>query len=207
MQSDPDSYHHGDLRRTLLDVLPELIAERGLENLSLRELARRAGVTHGAPAHHFGDRKGLLTAFANVGSQHLSALVLDALAAVPESRHAQRLQAVGLAYLEFALRYPAHFRVTFRPELLDMTDRALLAARAAAGSTLDLVLKAAVTDGALRATDYAAVRMSSWSLAHGYASLAVDVLSGDSADALRRQAQRTFEHFCVRMLDHPAQAD
>lgn len=205
MQTEPDRYHHGDLRRTLLEVLPELIAERGLENLSLRELARRAGVTHGAPAHHFGDRKGLLTAFAHEGSKHLAALVLEALDAVPVWQHAERLQAVGLAYLEFALRYPAHFRVTFRPELLEMTDPALLAARAAAGSTLDLVLKAAVTDGALRAADYGSVRMASWSLAHGYASLAVDVLSGDSADALRRQAQRTFEHFCARMLDDPAQ--
>lgn len=204
MQTDPDRYHHGDLRRTLLDVLPELIAEQGLENLSLRELARRAGVTHGAPAHHFGGRKGLLTAFASEGSEHLAALVLDALDAVPVSRHAERLKAVGLAYLEFALRYPEHFRVTFRPELLDMTDPALLSLRAAAGGTLDLVLKAAVTDGALRATDYPAVRTASWSLAHGYASLAVDVLSGNSADALRRQAQRTFDHFCARMMDDPA---
>ena len=208
-ESHPDNprYHHGDLKRSLLDVLPELIEERGLENLSLRELARRAGVTHGAPAHHFGDKKGLLTAFARAGSEHLARLVVSALSRVEETDHIGRLTAVGLGYLEFALCFPAHFRVTFRPELVDMTDPALLASRAAAGSTLDQVLRAAQRDGVLRAEDYAQVRMASWSLAHGYASLAVDVLNSDSAaalrsaDALRRQAQRTFEHFCRRMLD------
>lgn len=193
-------YHHGDLRRTLLDALPALIVDRGLEKLSLRELARRAGVTHGAPAHHFGDKQGLLTAFAIEGSQYLETLVLEALAAVPEADHVQRLTAVGLGYLEFALRYREHFRVTFRPELLDMHNAELLSARGRAGATLDLVLRAAQGGGVLAAKDYAQVRMASWSLAHGYASLAVEVMGAATAEALRRQAARTFLHFSRRML-------
>lgn len=193
-------YHHGDLRRALLDSLPELIVERGLEHLSLRELARRAGVSHGAPAHHFGDRRGLLTVFAIEASEHLAGEVRRALADVPEDAHADRLTAVGLGYLEFALSWPAHFRVTFRPELLDMSHPTLRAARAAAGDTLDQVLRAAERDGALDARDYPQVRMASWSIAHGYASLAVEVLAAGSPEALRRQARRTFEHFAARML-------
>jgi AcrR family transcriptional regulator len=193
-------YHHGDLRRALLDSLPGLIVERGLERLSLRELARRAGVSHGAPAHHFGDRRGLLTAFAIEASERLAEEVRHALEGVPEDAHAARLVAVGLGYLEFALCWPAHFRVTFRPELLDMNDATLRAARAAAGDTLDEVLRAAERDGELDARDYAQVRMASWAVAHGYASLAVEVLAAGSPDALRRQARRTFEHFSGRML-------
>jgi len=193
-------YHHGDLRRTLLITLPQLIAEYGPDKFSLRELARRAGVTHGAPAHHFRDKQGLLTTFAKEGAQHLAKLVLASLAAVEEQDHVGRLTAVGLGYLEFALQYREHFRVTFRPELLDMQDAALLAARAGAGATLDLVLRAAQSDGCLAARDYAAVRMASWSLAHGYACLAVEVMNAASAEALRRQAERTFRLYSERML-------
>jgi len=197
-------YHHGDLRRALLDSLPELIAERGLERLSLRELARRAGVSHGAPAHHFGDRRGLLTAFAVEASERLADEVRRALAPVVEADHVQRLTAVGLGYLEFALSSPAHFRVTFRPELLNMSDPKLQRARAAAGDTLDQVLRAAERAGVLDGRDYREVRMASWSLAHGYASLAAEVLDRGSPDALRRQARRTFEHFSARMLSPAA---
>ena len=64
-------YHHGDLRRALLDATEALLLESGLETFSLRECARRAGVSHGAPAHHFGDVRGLLTAFATVGFERL----------------------------------------------------------------------------------------------------------------------------------------
>ncbi len=193
-------YHHGDLRRALLEALPALIEEQGLEHLSLRELARRAGVTHGAPAHHFGGRRGLLTAFALEGSRRLADCVRSSLAEVPSGDHVARLTAVGLGYLDFALSYPAHFRVTFRPELLDMTDSALLAARAEAGSTLDDVLRAAEADGLFDGRDYAPVRMACWSLAHGYASLAADVLNAAPADELRRQAESAFTHFSRRML-------
>ena len=194
-------YHHGDLKRALLEALPGLIEERGLEKFSLRELARRAGVTHGAPAHHFADRKGLLTAFAIEGSQHLARLVEEALAPVAAIDHPARLTAVGLGYLEFALTYPVHFRITFRPELLDLDNPELLSARTDAGATLDRVLDDAVRDGVLATADYQNVQMASWSLAHGFASLAADVLAGVPAEVLRRQAKQTFDYFTHRVFD------
>lgn len=193
-------YHHGDLRRVLLDALPRAIALHGLERLSLRALARQAGVSHGAPAHHFSDKQGLLTAFAIEGSQHLERLVSDALTLPAATDHVARLSAVSLGYLEFALQYPAHFCVSFRPELLNMADPALLRARTNAGNTLDLVLKDAQEAGLLTARDYPNVRMASWSLAHGYASIAADVMTGTPADALRRQARRTFDHYSRAVL-------
>lgn len=194
-------YHHGDLKRALLEALPGLIEERGLEKFSLRELARRAGVTHGAPAHHFADRKGLLTAFAIEGSQHLARLVEEALAPVAATDHPTRLTAVGLGYLEFALTYPVHFRITFRPELLDLDNPELLSARTDAGATLDRVLDDAVRDGVLANADYQNVQMASWSLAHGFASLAADALAAVPADVLRRQAKQTFDYFTHRVFD------
>lgn len=197
------NYHHGDLKRTLLITLPALIEEQGLEKLSLRALARRAGVSHGAPAHHFGDKRGLLTAFAIEGSRYLAALVVECLETVHKEQHAERLTQVGLGYLEFALKYPAHFRVSFRPELLNILDPELASARAEAGGTLDAVLRAAEADGWLASAVYPEVRMASWALAHGYAALTVDVFAGAPADALRKQARAAFLHYSQSVLQKP----
>jgi AcrR family transcriptional regulator len=201
--SRPVTYHHGDLRRALLDALPDVIRKQGLDRVSLRELARRAGVSHGAPAHHFGDRRGLLTAFATEGSRHLEARVVQALAGAAPGDHAERLTAVGMGYLEFALRHPEHFGVVFRPERLDLADPDLVAARAAAGRTLDQVLEAAIDAGWLERTRFPAVRMASWALAHGYAALAIEVFSGLPADAHRAQARAAFDEFTRRVLAAP----
>ena len=194
------SYHHGDLKRALLDALAATIATQGLERFSLREVARRAGVTHGAPAHHFGDKRGLLTAFATEGAVHLATSVHTALDAVAPADHPMRLTAVGLGYLEFALAYPVHFQVTFRPELLNIHDADLASARAEAGATLDLVLRAAAADGWLHPDDYPNVRLASWSLAHGFATLAAEALRDLPDAALRRQAKSAFDHYTRRML-------
>src|SRR5687768_10681055 len=99
------SYHHGDLRRVLLAEAAAAIADVGPAALSLRELARRAGVSHAAPAHHFGDKTGLLTALAVEGYDLLG----SALAASWESEH--DFLEVGVAYVGFAVDHPAHFLV------------------------------------------------------------------------------------------------
>ena len=106
------AYHHGDLRNALLEAAEALLAEHGVEGLTLRECARRAGVSHGAPSHHFGDVRGLLLAlrgkcFERFGA-HLAA-ARDAATAEPF----EQLLAIGLAYLDFALQYPAQFRLMF----------------------------------------------------------------------------------------------
>ena len=168
------AYHHGTLPEALLAAVEEVVNETGLEGLTLRAVARRAGVSHGAPAHHFGDKKGLLTAFAIVGAAHLERAVEDSLAPIDESAHAARLTAVGMGYVSFALAYPAHFRVSFRPEYVDLNNPELLQARAGAAGTLDRVLHTAQSGGVLSPEDFLGARFASWSMAHGYASLAVD---------------------------------
>src|SRR5689334_25241030 len=100
-------YHHGDLRRAILSAALDVIATDGPTALSLRDLARRAGVSHAAPAHHFKDKAGLLTAIAIDGYERL-AVALEAGSSLLE---------LGAAYVRFALDHPAHFEVMFSPDL------------------------------------------------------------------------------------------
>lgn len=121
------NYHHGDLRAAILTEAARLVAERGADGVSLRELARSAGVSHAAPAHHFTDRRGLFTALATQGFQLLARALIDARG---------RFADAALAYVGFALEHPGHYRVMFDKSLLDATDTELAAAEAAAGAEL-----------------------------------------------------------------------
>jgi AcrR family transcriptional regulator len=152
------TYHHGNLRREILDAALATIAESGPTALSLRDLARRAGVSHAAPAHHFGDKAGLLTAIATEGYERLGAALRQA---APEG-----FLAVGVAYIEFAISHPAHFTVMFEPGLFHEDDRALRDARR---ETTGLLYGPAATEFPDR--DTLRVGIAGWSFAHGFASL------------------------------------
>jgi AcrR family transcriptional regulator len=121
-------YHHGNLRRGLLDAAIEVIGETGPAAMSMREVARRAGVSSAAPTHHFGDKSGLLTALAAEGFELLAAAMAD------EYERSHSFREVGVAYVRFAVTNSAHFDVMFRPELLRLDDDALLASRHAASA-------------------------------------------------------------------------
>src|SRR5829696_9192910 len=127
---DARPYHHGDLPRVLLEAAVEAIAEVGPAAVSLRELARRAGVSHAAPAHHFGDKAGLLTAVAADGFRRLAATLRDTYQA------SGSFLEVGVAYVGFAVGHRAHFEVMFRPELYHPDDPELVQARDAARGLL-----------------------------------------------------------------------
>lgn len=119
-------YHHGDLRRAILTAALDVIAADGPSALSLRDLARRAGVSHAAPAHHFKDRTGLLTAIAAEGFGLLAGAIGEA----------ADLKDAGVRYVRFAREHPAHFQVMFAPELLRDGDLELTTARALATDAL-----------------------------------------------------------------------
>src|SRR5579864_3662327 len=104
-------YHHGHLREALLQGAVRAIAELGPAAFTLREVARRAGVSHNAPYRHFRDKEALLAAVANEGYRELTAAMLAA--AGRQVRGVDRLKHAGLAYIEFALRRPEHFTVMF----------------------------------------------------------------------------------------------
>lgn len=157
-------YHHGDLRRAVLEAAVEMIVERGPAQLNLRELARRAGVSHAAPAHHFTDKTGLLTALAAEGHELLAASLAKALAADPPG-----LKELGVRYVQFAAEYPAHFEVMYRPDLYHRDNPELVAARARTAELLRAGVDA-LPDGR-RGPDPQAAVLAAWSLAHGFATL------------------------------------
>jgi AcrR family transcriptional regulator len=114
------SYHHGDLRRALLDTALRLIAEEGSSSFTLREVARRAGVSHAAPYRHFANKTALLAAVAEEGFRTLRTRLLEAGTRLPAEPLA-RLQTLGVEYVRFAVEHPSHFRVMFGPDIIDPT--------------------------------------------------------------------------------------
>jgi AcrR family transcriptional regulator len=152
-----DSYHHGALRPALIEAGVATIDEVGPAAMSLRAVARRAGVTHTAATYHFGDKAGLLTAIAADGYRMLT----DELAAAERQRGS--FLEVGVAYVRFAVTHRSHFEVMYRPELYHPDDEELRAARAAS---------ARVLYGTAHAEpDQLAFGVAAWSLVHGIATL------------------------------------
>ncbi|USQ78951.1 TetR/AcrR family transcriptional regulator [Ornithinimicrobium faecis] len=172
-------YHHGDLRRALLDAAVEAIGRDGVDRLSIRGLARATEVSHTAFRHHFGDRAGLLTALAAQGYASMT----SALGAV-EITGPKSFLDVGIAYVEWALDHPAHFQVMFRPDLVDEEDPVL-------SEALDNLAGALM----LGAADFAGqdqpgnprtnpLALAAWSLTHGFATLALagNIATGDTPE-------------------------
>ncbi|MYV98317.1 TetR/AcrR family transcriptional regulator [Streptomyces sp. SID3343] len=156
-------YHHGDLRRAVLSVALDVVTQEGVNAISLRDLARRAGVSHAAPAHHFGDKTGLLTAIAAEGY----GLLADALAEI-EPGGLDALRELGVRYVLFALAHPGHFEVMNRAQVVDETDAELIDQKQRAGASLRAGVLGVPDD---RRGDGDQAVLAAWSLAHGYASL------------------------------------
>ena len=154
------TYHHGDLRAVILAEAARLVARRGADAISLRELAREAGVSHAAPAHHFTDRRGLFTALATDGFRLLAAALTDA---------RPRFIDAALAYVRFALDHPGHYAVMFDKSLLDVDDPDLRAAETAAGA--ELARGVATLEDPKAKADPATAELAAWSLVHGFSTL------------------------------------
>ncbi|MGQ4376660.1 TetR/AcrR family transcriptional regulator [Streptomyces sp. SAS_267] len=183
-------YHHGDLRRAILGAALDVIATEGPSAVSLRDLARRAGVSHAAPAHHFQDRVGLLTAIAAEGFGLLATALDDA----------GDLREAGVRYVRFAREHPAHFQVMFSPELLREDDLELTTARTLAGGRLRAAVSALPAEG--RGPDTRLAGIAAWSLAHGFATLLVSHnLDGQVGE---QDAEEVF-HALTGMLFRPRQ--
>ena len=168
-------YHHGDLHAALLRAAVEELAERGVENFTLRSCARRAGVSHAAPAHHFGDVRGLLTEVAIDAFGQLDGSIRHA-AEKTEQGSMDRLIAVALGYVHFAIDSSPQFNLMFRTERLDASRPDF---RAAANAAFEQVATAvsAYYGSDYPSTDPQLTRriIGLWSLAQGLSNL---VLAG-----------------------------
>lgn len=175
----------GGLRRALIDAALELVEVSGTRGLSWREIARRADVSHSAPYRHFANKEELLAAVAEQGFRSLMQRMLEQVAGAPEDV-SKRLEAMAIAYVEFAAENPAHFRVMFGRDVPDINKHPALREahdatdglfRAGVGEVLEKV-------GPVGApVDVDQFALMAWSLVHGLASLTVDGRVGDVGEA------------------------
>lgn len=175
-------YHHGDLRRALLDAALELVAARGVEAFSLREAAREVGVSPAAAYRHFADKLEVLKALAFEGMGRMALAMEKAIERAPgtpgsPARAAANLAAIGEAYVDFAVRHPDHFRVMFGVacpggEVIEVPPEAATHGRDPFQILID-ALDAMVATGAIPGAARAGAEVVAWSAVHGLASLLV----------------------------------
>jgi AcrR family transcriptional regulator len=185
MSENPSSrrpYHHGNLRFALINEALQVIQADGIAALNLRDLARRLGVSHAAPAYHFADKTALLTAIAAEGYEKLSN--------EQEQAAGKGFLESGLAYVRFAVQNPGYVRVMFEPSLYDTSDEALAAAQRRSAGFLFQASGGPMDESTRQ------VGLAGWCLMHGFAMLWLQGNlreAGDDAEsAARRIAAVTF---------------
>ncbi|CAN5850124.1 MAG: TetR/AcrR family transcriptional regulator [Ilumatobacteraceae bacterium] len=189
---NPTPYHHGDLPNALRAAAVDVIADKGLGAFSLREVARRAGVSHAAPGYHFGDVRGLLTSLAVEGFETLHRELVDAGAGIDDP--VERLKAIGRGYVRVAIRHPAHCEVIFRDDVIDANDARVERAGQMAYGVLESTVAEIVgsRQPAIATTD--ATRLC-WSAMQGLVQLRdkfshMDEALGDDSPTIEDQADR-----------------
>jgi AcrR family transcriptional regulator len=185
-------YHHGDLHEALLQAAERVLERDGIAGLTLRAVAREAGVSHAAPTHHFGDLTGLLSELAAIGFRRFNAAMIAARAS--ETHPLMKAMANAKAYVAYAQAYPGMYSLMFRTERLDMTRPSLHEAASASFQGLansvgagrqEAGLQGPLSGEALEALsiEQAAAIARNWSLVHGFTTLLLD---GRLKDILHR---------------------
>ncbi len=169
------AYHHGDLKKALISTAIGIVEGEGVEGLTMRKAARGAGVSHAAPAHHFGDRNGLLAAIAKQGFDLLSDAMRRAAEARDPSDALTRFKAAGMAYIEFATSHSAYFKIMHHPLFADKSPYPDL--EKSSLESFDLIV-AEISEcrrqGIFHKTDVREMALFAWAAVHGFASLAVN---------------------------------
>ncbi|MDT5092158.1 MAG: hypothetical protein QOH60_1521 [Mycobacterium sp.] len=168
-EAQRDTYHHGDLKRALTDAALDLVQEKGPKGFTLREVARRAGVSAAAPYRHFADKSDLLAAAATQGFIQLH----EALSAAREGDPVTQALQMGRAYARWAIAHPDYYQVMFG-SVLDKTDKPemLTAGLTTFGDLLDVIVRCQEA-GVLGAGDPSDIAGPVWSVLHGICMLAI----------------------------------
>ena len=200
-----DGYHHGDLRRALIGAALALVTEEQNWAFSLREVARRAGVSHNAPYNHFADKRELLAAVAAAGYDALHNKILASFSA--DNPPDKALIKSGVAYVKFGLENPAHYRLMFSSELSGAGSRpdAVLEAADRTRSVLESILRRGAHQGVFVSTmkreeELQAAVLTAWSSVHGLTMLALDRLPAIPRKSLDHLAEKLSRIVCQGMM-------
>ena len=168
------TYHHGDLRRALIDAAAKLAAKHGAVGVTIRKVAGEIGVSHAAPYYYFPTREALLAAVAEEGFSRFDAAQDEAVRrAGPDPR--ERLRALGVSYVRFAIRNPYYFRVMFRPEFRKLEAYPALAeVSSRVFDRLIDTVRAVIARTRSPEIDPVLPSILAWSAVHGLASLWLD---------------------------------
>jgi AcrR family transcriptional regulator len=197
-------------RERIVQASTELIEEQGLSALSMREVARRAGVSHQAPYYYFADREAIIGAIAEQGFRVMGEYVQRSAPSAASAPH-ETIMAAGRAYLEFALEHPAHFRVMFRPELVTAERHPNVRGEGIqACDTFYRIVSNAVEAGLPADPSVDALFLLCWSVVHGLACLVLDgpldvVMPNVDRQTQLRDVLSTFAHMTEASIEQAAQ--
>lgn len=174
IQHKKDAYHHGDLRRALIDAAAKLAAKNGVAGVTIRKVVGITGVSHAAPYHYFPSREALLAAVAEEGFSRFDAAQEEAIrSAGPNPR--DQLRALGISYVRFAISNPYYFRVMFRPEFRKLEGYPALAVLSSRiFDRLINTVHASMARSGVPDSDPVLPSILAWSAVHGLASLWLD---------------------------------
>ena len=193
VKNQSQSYHHGNLRRVLIDTAVEIISEQGAKDLSLRKTAKRAGVSHTDPYRHFKDKNAILAAVAKEGFEMMLRQTQERIGR-SRGNELDHFAISGLSYIDFAVNYPSHYRVMFgtRVENSYFSDELKPESIPVYKLLRDIII-VCQEKGLLKAGDPQEMAMAAWSIVHGFAMLRIDQhLPGQEKDEKKlRELQRT----------------
>lgn len=196
---EKDNYHHGSLREALLAASLQFIREHGAEKLSLRAIAREIGVSQAAPYRHFSDKEDILVALATQGYTALAGRL--EIARREAYGPVEALRECGIAYVEFALDHPEHYRLMFSTRVLDQTkfpDYSRESLRVL--KILKELVEGGVSAGLVGLQHTDLLSLSAWSMVHGLASLLIDDKLKSKAND-KEQALMMADAVCQVLLD------
>src|ERR1700704_4369463 len=203
-------YHHGNLRQALIEAALELVSEGGGEAVSVREAARRAGVSPGAPFRHFPSRDALMQAVAEEAQRRFRAEIDVALSEAPAGDPLARFRSLGLAYVRWAMRNPTHFEILSSRRFFDHNKAAGVSADNAELIELtERTLAEAFAQGQLRSGDLKAVQIAGRALVYGFARLNIDghfPRWGVAGPEAERMAEAIIDLFIEGMARRPGRA-
>jgi AcrR family transcriptional regulator len=168
-------YHHGNLRQALIDAAVRLAEEVGAENVSVREAAKRAGVSPGAPFRHFSNKTALMTAVAEQAMDHFRAAITEAVRNVASDNPIERFAAIGVAYLRWAFQNPTQFQIISTRSVLDWDgSESLRRDNDAVRSLLEESMLEAQRRSLLRSDNIADTQIAARALVYGLARMHID---------------------------------